>query len=170
MPVTISASMETDLVPPRALNSIRREVNERSGKRLITGPVKKRFEGDIPAEVHHQRSPKWNKFKQKKTGQAIDNVYRGTTKEYMPRTAQVTATSSGGRLLLRVPWAGKAKKKRGGKGFAKQGMPEWQRQEFETLSAKEKQWTAGRMRDDFLDLIEHPKYQRKRPLRRGGRG
>lgn len=169
----ISATMTTDLVAPRALNAMRREINHRAAKRLLSneGPVPRRFTEAIKREIpetYYERGATYEKDKLRKFGHTTPNVRTGRLREQIGRTSVITATSSGGKLRLRPYWSGSARKKRGGKGFAKQGFSERQRQEFETLSKRELKWMAGRMKDDFISFSEDPKYRRQRAVSRGG--
>ena len=167
MPLAFSVEMTTDLVSPRALRQILNRINRDTGKRFIRGPLMARFDHRLYKELGsfaHKRNPKYTERKLKRRGHDFPNVYSGTMKQRMPSTAVVTATASGGKVLLRAPWAGKAKAKKGGK-FAKQGMPEWQRQELTTLSERESKTLVNRQREQFQDLSTDPRYARKRAVR-----
>lgn len=170
MPVQLSCEMSTTLVPPRALKQIQNRINRNTGNRYVRGVLPSRFDHRLYKELGgfaHKRGQKYTERKLKQYGHDLPNRLTGRLAQRFPASAAITATASGGRVKLRAYWAGKAKKKKGGKGFAKQGMPEWQRQEFETLSDRERRDLVKRQREEFLDLIEDPKYSRKRAVRRG---
>jgi hypothetical protein len=166
----LSGTLESDLVPERRLNTIRRENNRFVATDQVIGKaLPTRFSERIRYEIPHvfrERGQKYNRRKMRQYGHTIPNVLTGRSKREMPATAKITATATRGSVRLRAPWAGKAKTKRDG-GFAKQGMTEQQRMEFETLSRREVDRMAKAAERRFVSEISKPENRRKRRVRGG---
>ena len=169
MSVQLSVSMESDLVSPRELNGIRNSVNRAAGEFIVKNPLRTRFTKRLYQElpgVAQRRSKKYEAMKRRRYGHDTPNVLTGRLKKDMPATAKVTATASGGKVKLRAYWAGAASKDKRGR-ISRQGMRESQRQEFETLSNREKQELATSMEKDFTKQVFFPAFRRpKRRLKR----
>lgn len=169
MPLQLSVSMESDLVSPRELNGIRNRVNRNAGAYIVKNPLRTRFTKRLYSElpgVAQRRSKKYEAMKRRRYGHDTPNVLTGKLKKDMPATAKITATSNGGKVKLRAYWAGQATKGPNGR-VKRQGMKESQRQEFETLSNREKQELATSMEKDFTKQAFFPAFRRpKRRLKR----
>jgi hypothetical protein len=165
----LSGTLDSDLVTPRRLNTIRRDTMRFvATDQVIEKFLPTRFSDRIQYEIPHvfrKRGKKYNRRKLRQYGHTIPNVLTGRLKKDMPKTARITATATGGKIHLRAYWAGKAKKK--SSGFAKQGMTEQQRAELETLSKRESGRMAKAAERRFVSEISKPENRRKRRVRGG---
>jgi hypothetical protein len=171
----LSMEMNTDFVTARTLNTIRRGVNVFAGQSEIVGrivPTKftKSIFYDLPG-IALPRSAKYTRRKLLKYGTDLPNVRTGQLRRDMPATAKVTATANGGRVLLRVYFAGKLKGARlvNGKWVgARQGLSERHRQEFENIGSRQRDRLAKAVEREFVRQINDPAHRRKRAVKRKG--
>ena len=166
--IALSVGMSTDIVTLSTLAKIRKQVNVDAGT-YITGPIlKSKFSQSIKYDGGYTgRSPKYQKWKQRKVGHNIPNVLSGKLKEYLPKDAaqRITATQNGGNVKLRPYWSAAGVYKSNGK-VRKSGFLEKQRQEMEFMGSRQQQRLANHMRDSFLKQINDPKNARKRAIKR----
>ena len=168
MVVQLAAKFTSDLVTAGTLTTIRRTVNRETGQYIVDKILPSKFTESIKYDIPHvyqRRGQKYEARKRRRLGHATPWVYTGNAKRTIPQTARITATSNGGRVIVRAPWAGKAKTKKDG-GFAKQGFQEFQRQELEAVGKRQLERLAARQQKVFTREINDPKNRRKRSLRK----
>lgn len=158
MPVQMSGTFETDLVTPRTLNTIRRNMNEATGKDVVRFVVAGKFRPSAYSEhpgVVRRRSQKYAAWKLKKVGHATPNVLSGRTRALLSTPgphARITKTANGGRVYLKAPPHIKA-------------WRESTRQEMEAVSPRQRDMLARRQEEFFGKAINDPKNRRKRRVR-----
>lgn len=167
MVTQLHAKFETTLMTSRNLNSVRRDINQKTGEWIVTKKLPVNFSRSAYYEypnVVRKRSKAYAKWKKNKVGHDIPWRLTGASAQQIPADAKargITKTANGGKVKLRARWGGKALTKKGG-GFAKQGMRESQRQELEAISPRQRDRMAKLQERLFADALKDPKNLRKR--------
>jgi len=152
MPMQLAGELTSDLVTARGLNTIRREMNRDTGRYVVDTILSVKTTRSAYYEypgIVNPRTPAYARRKRAQVGHDIPNVLTGRTREFVPANARVTATANGGRVYLRGPHPWR----------------EAQRQEWEAISARQRDRMAKRQERFFAAAIEKPEHRRRRRVR-----
>lgn len=168
MPIQVGFQFDVTLLRKRDVPKLMNAANRFTGYAIRNYVTPKKFTMSAYSEypgIVRRRSTAYNRRKMRRVGHTIPNVLTGETKSKIIPMSTVTATSSGGRLVLRSPWSGKGKQKRDGT-IVRQGWKEAQRQEHEAMNDRDRD-RITREQERFVRVeMRKPEYQRKRSLRR----
>lgn len=157
---------------PRTVRQVHNRINRRVAQDQVVAKVlRSKFSEsiryDIP-DVFQPRGVKYERAKMRQFGHKTPWVRTGMARQLIPQTATVTATFAGGKVRVRAPWAGKAKPKKGGKGFAKQGFRVQQRLELEAIGKRQLERMARYAEKLWDQELKNPANLRKRTVKSSG--